>query len=55
MMSAILIAYMFPETTLPMASVVAASVGFVLTFGRVAWKFVKGAKPSVAEHRGKGG
>lgn len=46
-----MIAYISPETTLPIASVIAASVGFVLTVGRTAWKWLKRAKQSVSGRR----
>jgi len=46
-----MIAYISPETTLPIASAIAASVGFALTVGRTAWRFLKKTKQAVVgEH-----
>jgi hypothetical protein len=46
-MTTLLIAYISPETTLPIASVIAASVGFVLAVGRTTWRFLKKTKQTV--------
>ena len=42
-MSTILLAYVGPETTLPLVSALAASVGFVLAFWRSTWRLLKKA------------
>jgi hypothetical protein len=56
----VLFAYFGPETTLPLASVLAASLGFVMMMGRSSLRIVRRVARSVmprskANHRGKFG
>ena len=37
-----ILAYLGPETMLPMTSVIAGIVGFVMMFGRKAWQLARG-------------
>lgn len=46
-----LLAYVGPETTLPLASALVACAGFLLTFWRATWRSVKVALPFMARER----
>jgi hypothetical protein len=53
LMTTLLIAYISPETTLPIASAIAAAVGFVLAAGRTTWRLLTRAKQVVVDDHAK--
>jgi hypothetical protein len=52
-MTTLLIAYISPETTLPVASAIAAAVGFVLAAGRTTWRLLTRTKQVVGDDQAK--